>query len=204
MDELPEFSRRCLEVLREPMESGEITITRAQHRVTYPARFQLVAAMNPCPCGYLGDGEHPCRCTPEQIQRYRSRVSGPLLDRIDLHVQVSRLPPADLLTPGTTGESSADVQARVSRCRQRQEYRQGSPNARLSPDLLARVCVLGDSERKSLESAARTMRLSGRGLHRTLRVARTIADLDDRTSIGVAHISEALAYRGSGPQGQAG
>jgi magnesium chelatase family protein len=195
LDELPEFSRHCLEVLREPMESGEVTLTRAHHRTTYPARFQLIAAMNPCPCGYLGDRERSCRCTPEQIQRYRSRLSGPLLDRIDLHVEVNRLPPADLLTPRYTGESSADVQTRVSLCRQRQERRQGGPNARLSPGQLPDVCSLGASEKKHLESAAEKMLLSGRGLHRTLRVARTIADLDDREIVGIKHISEALGYR---------
>jgi magnesium chelatase family protein len=196
LDELPEFSRHCLEVLREPMESGEITLSRACHRITYPARFQLVAAMNPCPCGFLGDTERPCNCTPEQIQRYRSRVSGPLLDRIDLHVQVCRLPPGDLLAPRYTGETSAVVRARVLRCRERQEQRQGTPNAQLCPDKLASVCLLGDAEKKSLESAAMKMHLSGRGLHRTLRVARTIADLAGEQAIGLEHIGEALAYRG--------
>ncbi len=196
LDELPEFSRHCLEVLREPMESGAITIARANHRITYPARFQLVAAMNPCPCGFLGDVERPCRCTPDQIQRYRARVSGPLLDRIDLHVQVGRLAPGELLTPRYTGESSAVVQERVCRCRERQEQRQGVPNALLSPERLASVCLLGDKERAGLESAAKKMYLSGRGLHRTLRVARTIADLEASETIGMAHITEALAYRG--------
>ncbi|MCB1704848.1 MAG: YifB family Mg chelatase-like AAA ATPase [Halioglobus sp.] len=195
LDELPEFSRQCLEVLREPLESGVITLSRANHRFTYPARFQLVAAMNPCPCGYLGDPQHPCRCTPDQVQRYRSRISGPLLDRIDLHVQVNRLPPADLLRPRCTGEDSATVRARVESSRVRQVQRQGGPNARLSPDELASACVLGKAERKALESAATQMQLSGRGLHRTLRVARTIADLADCETIGMAHLSEALGYR---------
>jgi magnesium chelatase family protein len=195
LDELPEFSRHCLEVLREPMESGEITLARASHRVTYPARFQLVAAMNPCPCGYLGDPDRPCRCTPEQIQRYRSRVSGPLLDRIDLHVQVSRLTPRELLAPAIVAEASTVVQKRVYRCRALQEERQGNPNSQLSPDKLASICLLGEAENKSLISAATQMHLSGRGLHRTLRVARTLADLEQSKSIGIAHISEALAYR---------
>ena len=196
LDELPEFSRHCLEVLREPMESGEITVARVNQRITYPARFQLVAAMNPCPCGYLGDAEKPCRCTPDQIKRYRSRVSGPLLDRIDLHVQVNRLSPGDLLSPRYTGEDSATVRARVESSRKRQEQRQGGANAHLSPKQLAHACPLGESEKESLESAARQMHLSGRGLHRTLRVARTIADLESCSTIGIAHISEALAYRG--------
>lgn len=196
LDELPEFSRHCLEVLREPMESGEITLARVNQRITYPARFQLVAAMNPCPCGHLGDAEQPCRCTPDQIKRYRSRVSGPLLDRIDLHVQVNRLPPGDLLSPRYNGENSATVRARVESSRKRQEQRQGSSNAQLSPDQLTHACILGEREKNSLESAAKQMRLSGRGLHRTLRVARTIADLEKCDTISVAHIGEALAFRG--------
>jgi magnesium chelatase family protein len=196
LDELPEFSRHCLEVLREPMESGEITLSRACHKITYPARFQLVAAMNPCPCGYLGDETQRCRCTSEQIQRYRSRVSGPLLDRIDLHVQVGRLPPGDLLSPHCNGEASAQVQERVFLSRERQEKRQGGPNALLSPDMLVNTCALGEIEKKALESAAIKLNLSGRGLHRTLRVARTIADLNAQETIGMTDITEALAYRG--------
>jgi magnesium chelatase family protein len=195
LDELPEFSRHCLEALREPMESGVITLARANHKITYPARFQLVAAMNPCPCGFWGDIERACRCTPEQIQRYRARVSGPLLDRIDLHVQVNRIPPAELLSPLCAGEDSATVRARVYSSRTRQERRQGGPNAQLSPDELVNTCTLGATEKRALESAATQMQLSGRGLHRTLRVARTIADLENCETIGMAHISEALAYR---------
>jgi len=195
LDELPEFNRQSLEVLREPLESGEITLTRARHRYTYPARFQLVAAMNPCPCGYLGDREHHCRCTPEQVQRYRARLSGPLLDRIDLHAAVNRLPPGDLLSPGRAGESSSAVRERVIRCRQRQERRQDCSNARLTPDRLADVCSLETGARNILEAAATRLRLSGRGLHRTLRVARTIADLAACEAISAAHVREGLAYR---------
>jgi magnesium chelatase family protein len=195
LDELPEFSRHCLEALREPMESGEITLSRARHRLTYPARFQLVAAMNPCPCGYLGDAYHACRCTPEQIQRYRTRVSGPLLDRIDLHVQVNRLPPGELLTPGSSGECTIVVRERVERCRQRQVQRQGKPNAQLAGDSLNAICTLGTTERQALEAAAVRLHLSGRALHRALRVARTIADLERSDAIGSAHLAEALGYR---------
>jgi len=195
LDELPEFSRQCLEALREPMESGQVTLSRANYRFTYPARFQLVAAMNPCPCGYLGDADHACRCTPEQVQRYRARVSGPLLDRIDLHVQVNRLPPSELLTPGAGGECTNMVRERVEHCRRRQERRQGKPNAQLSAEALLDTCALGPPQRQALEAAAVRLQLSGRGLHRALRVARTIADLDHSDTIGLAHLGEALGYR---------
>jgi magnesium chelatase family protein len=197
LDELPEFNRHCLEVLREPMESGQITLSRARHKTTYPARFQLVAAMNPCPCGYLGDSERACRCTPDQIQRYRARISGPLLDRIDLHVPVHRLPARQLLGSTCDAESSAAIQARVRRCRDTQEKRQGCANALLPPDRLASTCLLGKRENMSLESAASRLYLSGRALHRTLRVARTIADLEEASAIKIRHLSEALAYRSS-------
>jgi magnesium chelatase family protein len=198
LDELPEFNRHCLEALREPMESGTITLARAGHRITYPARFQLVAAMNPCACGYFGDPEHACRCTPEQILRYRSRVSGPLLDRFDLHIQVNRLPPGDLLSPNLSGECTEMVRERVVHCRLKQEHRQGLPNAQLAPDRLASFCTLAEREKQWLETAATRLHLSGRGLHRTLRVARTIADLDGCEAIGAGHLSEALGYRSHG------
>ena len=198
LDELPEFNRHCLEVLREPMESGEITLSRANHKTTYPARFQLVAAMNPCPCGYLGDTKRTCHCTTEQVQRYRSRLSGPLLDRIDLHVTVHRLPVAELLSTQHNAEASAVVRGRVCRSRERQQERQGCANANLSPELLASTCLLGKIERKELEKAASTLYLSGRGVHRSLRVARTIADLDAAERIESRHLSEALAYREPG------
>jgi magnesium chelatase family protein len=205
LDELAEFSRHSLEVLREPMESGEITLSRANHRTRYPARFQLVAAMNPCPCGYLGDPGRECRCTPDQVQRYRARISGPLLDRIDLHVPVHRLPPGVLLNPGDDNEPSAEVRARVCRSRAVQEHRQGCANARIPPDQLAGICRLGKAEASYLEAAALRLTLSGRAIHRTLRVARTIADLAGGPACTSEHISEAIAYRGAdlpdrGPQ----
>tara|TARA_R110000823_G_scaffold119998_8_gene244359 strand:+ start:24908 stop:26401 length:1494 start_codon:yes stop_codon:yes gene_type:complete len=195
LDELPEFSRHCLEMLREPLESGEITLSRARHKVTYPARFQLVAAMNPCPCGYLGDAERGCRCTPDQIQRYRARISGPLLDRIDLHAQVSRVAPASLLGHAPAGERSDLIRSRVCRARERQLARQGCPNSQLPPDKLASTCLPGSAPIKAIENAANRLHLSARSVHRLLRVALTISDLASSEGIQVDQIREALGYR---------
>lgn len=195
LDELPEFHRAALDMLREPLEAGEITLSRARQRITYPARFQLVAAMNPCPCGYYGDAERPCHCTPDQIQRYQQRVSGPLLDRIDLRVRVDRLPPDVLLSAGERGESSGQVRTRVAACLQRQLNRQGSPNAELAGEHLLAACALTSSERRHLASAADRLGLSGRGVHRCLRVARTLADMAGEKKVNRQHLSEALAYR---------
>jgi magnesium chelatase family protein len=193
LDELPEFHRRVLEVLREPLESGRIMISRAARQAEYPAQFQLVAAMNPCPCGYLGDASGRCRCTPEQIQRYRGRLSGPLLDRIDLHIEVPRLPFGEL--DGPRGEPSQRVRARVMRAREYQYARAGSLNSRLDHQEIDAHCALQHGDRRLLQQAMERLKLSARAYHRILKVARTIADLADCSGIETAHISEALGYR---------
>ena len=195
LDELPEFQRHCLEMLREPLESGEITLSRSRHKLTFPARFQLVAAMNPCPCGYSSDEDRHCRCTPEQLQRYRQRLSGPLLDRIDLQVEVSRPSPKALLVSHRTGEDTDTVRARVLQAHARQLSRQGCSNAELSADTLLSNCPMSTPDRQWLETSAESLHLSGRALHRCLRVARTIADLNGDCDLGRHHLSEALAYR---------
>ena len=195
LDELPEFPRKVLEVLREPLESGEIVISRANQRVSFPARFQLVAAMNPCPCGYAGDRSGRCRCTPDQIHRYRDRLSGPLLDRIDLHLTVPALPVRDLLTELPGGESSASVRERVSAARLLQLQRTGKPNRDLTPRELQRHAALAPAEQARLASALERLGLSARAYHRILRVARTIADLAGSETILTEHLSEAISYR---------
>ncbi|MBX3726194.1 MAG: ATP-binding protein [Xanthomonadales bacterium] len=195
LDELPEWGRAVLEVLREPLESGRIVISRAARQAEFPARFQLVAAMNPCPCGYAGDPAGRCRCTGEAIGRYRSRLSGPLLDRIDLHVEVPRLAQQVLLAPEGGGEPSARVRSRVAEARAVQHARSGADNALLAGPALRRHAALGASERRLLEQAAERLELSARACHRILRVARTIADLDRAAAIGQAHLAEAVSYR---------
>ena len=197
LDELPEFSRHVLEVLREPMESGHIVISRAARQSTFPAQFQLVAAMNPCPCGYAGDPRQRCQCTPDQIQRYRSRISGPLLDRIDLCVEVPQVPLADLGAPRSgRDEDSATVRARVLKARRQSLMRAGRPNAEISTRELERDCALGPAERRWFETALEKLGLSARAYHRVLRVARTIADLDGGAALlEREHLAEALQYR---------
>lgn len=192
LDELPEFDRSVLEVLREPMESGKILISRAARQAEFPARFQLVAAMNPCPCGYAGDASGRCRCSPDVIARYRGRVSGPILDRIDLHVEVPRVPPAEWREPG---EDSATVRARVALARQVQMARAGRPNALLGTRELARDVALDLADRQLLDRAADRLGLSARAHQRILRIARTIADLAGSVPVTRAHLSEAIAYR---------
>ncbi|HEY0295453.1 MAG TPA: YifB family Mg chelatase-like AAA ATPase [Bordetella sp.] len=193
LDELPEFRRAALEALREPLETGRVAISRALRQVEFPARFQLVAAMNPCPCGWRGHPRKACRCTPEQVERYAGRVSGPLLDRIDLHVSV---PPADLgWMDGPPGEPSSAVRERVARCRARQHARQGRPNAALQGAELERHCPLSPPARELLQQVMHRLSGSTRGLHRALRVARTLADLDASDIIETRHVAEAAQYR---------
>lgn len=196
LDELPEFDRKVLEVLREPLESGRIVISRAARQAQFPARFQLVAAMNPCPCGYLGDANGRCSCTCEQVQRYRARISGPMLDRIDMHVEVPRVA-QDLLRPSASreGPTSEEVRAHVLAARERQTARSGVPNSALPPRQIERHCQLDNSGAKLLEQAMLHLGLSARAYQRILKVARTIADLAGEENIGTAHLSEAIQYR---------
>lgn len=194
LDELPEFPRQALESLREPLETAEINIARATAQLRFPARFQLVAAMNPCPCGYHGDPHHECRCTPHQIRQYRNRISGPLLDRIDLQLEVPRLSPAELdCMPA--GERSSAVAGRTHEARSRQMQRDGCPAAQLSIQGLRRSCQLDSEGEQLMREATERLGLSARGWHRCLRVARTIADLNGNKQINASQLREALGYR---------
>jgi magnesium chelatase family protein len=199
LDELPEFARPALEALRQPLEEGELTISRAAAQRTFPARFMLVAAMNPCPCGYLGDASGKCHCSADAVLRYRARISGPLLDRIDLVVEMPRPAPEELLGP--PGEDSAAVRARVLEVRRRSLARQGCHNAMLEGKALDRHCRLGPSECALLARSAVQLNLSARAQTRVRRVARTIADAALQPAIGVTHLAEALACRGMPGEG---
>ena len=196
LDEMPEFDRRVLEALRQPIEEGRITISRALRSVAFPARFVLVAAMNPCPCGYHGDDKRACRCTPQQIAKYGGRLSGPLRDRLDLVVEVEAVP-IGALTQGALGESSAAVRARVLAARERQTSRpaRARVNAQLTGPELKKWAALDQAGRTLLERSAERLHLSARGFHRVIRVARTIADLAGAEAITVGHLGEALQYR---------
>jgi magnesium chelatase family protein len=194
LDELPEFDRRVLEVLREPLESGHIVVSRAARQSEFPARFQLVAAMNPCPCGHLGDPSATCRCPPERVDGYRSRISGPLLDRIDLHVDVPRVITGDIVR-ASPAESSASVAARVIAARSRQLQRQGKANAQLEPSELELGRLVDPRAIELLERAMDKLRLSARAYHRVLRVALTIADLAACARVGSEHVAEAVTLR---------
>ena len=194
LDELPEFPRSVLEVLREPLESGRITISRAARQADFPARFQLIAAMNPCPCGYLGHPAGKCRCTPDQIARYRGRISGPLLDRIDIQIEVPALSHDDLLRQ-PDGEASAAIQARVEAARARQIARQGKPNAELGSKEIDTYCAPDIAGEALLKQAILRFNLSARAYHRILKVARTVADLAGDERIATRHIAETIQYR---------
>lgn len=199
LDELPEFPKSVLEVLRQPLEDGEVTISRSKMSLTYPARFMLVAAMNPCPCGYYGHPRRECRCSPPVVQKYRSHISGPLLDRIDIHIEV---PPVEIrhLSAESTGESSSIIRERVMRARQIQQERfQHIAKVRLNADMttkeLKKYCRISEEGYQLLEQGMRALSLSARAYDRILKVARTIADLEDSPEIKTAHLAEAIRYR---------
>ncbi len=196
LDELPEFSRKVLEVLREPLETGSILISRAARQTEFPASFQLIAAMNPCPCGYAGDSSGKCRCTPDQVRRYQEKLSGPLLDRIDLFVTVAALPAETLLRlDNSKAESSAEVSARVSAALQRQYQRQSCRNNVLAAQSLDAICQLTDQNRQLLATAATRFGLSARACHRVMKVARTIGDLNGNEKVESSDLMEALGFR---------
>ncbi|BCX87717.1 magnesium chelatase family protein [Methylomarinovum tepidoasis] len=194
LDELPEFSRKVLETLREPLESGRITLSRAARKVEFPARFQLIAAMNPCPCGFHGDPGNRCRCSPAQIQRYRDRLSGPLLDRINLHLEVNSQS-GDLLLSTRQERSSTELREEVVRARETALARGGCLNAHLPVADIERFCLPDPQGQALLQQAIERLGLSHRALHRVLKVARTIADLDGSETVQVRHVSEAIGYR---------
>jgi magnesium chelatase family protein len=201
MDELPEFKRGALEVLRQPLEDGEVTISRSAGCVTLPASFMLVSAMNPCPCGYLGDHRHDCQCTPIQVQRYRSRVSGPLLDRIDLHIEAPALS-IEELQQKEPGESSASIRERVSIARDRQAirfsgYRNGAPrlNACMTHAEIRKYCLLDSVMSERLQRSMKQLKLSARAYDRILKVTRTIADIEGSEKMEMPHLMEAIQYR---------
>jgi magnesium chelatase family protein len=198
LDELPEFQRHVLDVLRQPIEDGEVTISRAAMALTFPARFMLAAAMNPCQCGFFGDPLHQCTCTPPLIQRYLARISGPLLDRIDLHIQVPAVKYKELAEDGKSEESTA-IRDRILAARQRQRRRL-EPfgqfcNTQMTPRTLRRFCKLDAECEKQMENAITRLGLSARAYDRILRVSRTIADLEDSEKIQARHVSEAIQYR---------
>lgn len=195
LDELTEFSRHVLDQLREPLESGSITLARAERTVRYPSRFQWVSAMNPCACGYNGDRSGRCRCTSEQVRRYQARLSGPLIDRVDLHVRLQSVDPTALQADKPPSQSSADVKRRVHSARERQLARSGRINACLTQKELGRAAKLDSASQRFLEAAVRQLGLSLRGHYRILKVARTIADLEETETLGEEHLAEALQYR---------
>lgn len=199
LDELPEFKRSALEVMRQPIEDGKVTISRAAGSLTFPAEFMLVAAMNPCPCGYFGDLKRECRCGPVQVQRYRQRISGPLLDRIDLHIEVPAVEYRDVASERPE-ENSTSIRERVGRARQKQQQRftrdpKTNCNARMTTRHLKQHCKLGQDSQDLIRVAMNELNLSARAYDRILKVSRTIADLDDKIDISPEHVSEAIQYR---------
>ncbi|MBL1141402.1 MAG: YifB family Mg chelatase-like AAA ATPase [Proteobacteria bacterium] len=196
LDELPEFDRKVLEVLREPLESGRIVISRAAKQVEYPANFQLIAAMNPCPCGYLGDKSGRCRCTEEQINRYQQKISGPLMDRIDMVIEVNSIPNAIInQSKDENAESSTTIRERVMTAFNKQLNRSGFVNSELKTKDIEKYCKLSDTDKLLLQTATTKLGLSGRAIHRVMKVARTIADLSNSKTILTQHLSEAISYR---------
>jgi magnesium chelatase family protein len=194
LDELPEFERKVLEMLREPLESGRVAISRAARQAEFPARFQLIAAMNPCPCGYLGHFSGKCRCTPDQVARYRGKISGPLIDRIDIHLEVPAVPQEDLLKH-TAGEASGAVRTRVAAAHRVQIDRQGNANSNLTTREIDKWCTPDAAAEGLLRQAIARLNLSARAYHRVLKLARTIADLAGSEAIATAHVAEAIQYR---------
>lgn len=195
LDEAPEYSRQVLEVLREPLESGEIWISRAAQQVRYPAHFQLIAAMNPCPCGYFGDDTRQCDCSAQQIHRYRSRLSGPLMDRIDLHIDVPPLPTGTLSDKTTVGPKNCELKATIANTRTLMLERQGMLNSNLNNQQIARHCKLSKGDVRILDDAVNQLGISARGYFKILKVARTIADLSGINRIETSHLVEAIGYR---------
>ena len=196
LDEFPEFARDAIEALREPLESGVVTLSRVKRTCEFPARFQLIAVMNPCPCGYAGDPRGRCHCTAEQVARYRNRISGPLIDRIDIHVELTALPVERLLSEALEpSETSSVVALRVAAARQLQMRRQGKLNARLTPPEIARYCAIAPDSRVLLGTAMSRLGLSARAYHRVLKLARTRADLAGETKIRRTDVAEAVKLR---------
>lgn len=198
LDELPEFKRSVIESMREPLETGQVAIARAVRTMVFPSDFQLVAAMNPCPCGWAGHSQRHCSCTPDQTTRYRAKISGPFLDRVDLHIRLPANGPDWVSQPA--GEPSASIRSRVQRCLQRQLQRQGCPNARLSPSQLDRYCQLDQAGQRLLEQGIARWAWSARVIHRIRRVARTLADMDGEATPGPGHLAEAMHYRDAWPE----
>ncbi len=202
LDELPEFKKHVLEVLRQPLEAGDVSIARATKTLQFPARFVLVVASNPCPCGYYGDKVRECTCTPQQIQRYSSKISGPLLDRIDIHLEVAAIP-FNEISKERQGESSAEIKKRVDVCRKTQEKRYSNTttvhcNAQMGPGEIDMYCKVDEATLQLLQRSVEKLGLSARGYHRILKIARTIADMDNKEILGLAHVAEAVQYRRSG------